>query len=242
VTALPPAGALHAAAAATWPPLRTWRCGAVTLRESPGAGSRVNAATVGEGWQEADIAAAAAAMERAGRPALFMLCEGEERLDQVLAARGFIPVDPTLAYVGRTAVMAALPPVARATFAVWPPLAVQAEIWAEGGIGAARRAVMERAPDPKVSILGRVEDRPAGAVFAACQAGFGIVHALAVRPALRRRGAGMQMMRAAALWARGQGADWLGLVVTEANAGARALYEDMGMEVAGRYHYRVGPG
>ena len=48
------------------------------------------------------------------------------------------------------------------------------------------------------------------------------------------------MMRAAADWARGQGADWLGLVVTEANGGARALYDSLGMVVAARYHYRVG--
>ena len=69
-----------------------------------------------------------------------------------------------------------------------------------------------------------------------------MVHALAVRPGLRRRGVGGRMMRAAAGWARGQGAEWLGLVVTEANAGARALYESLGMVVAARYHYRVRAG
>ncbi len=238
---LPRPEAVFAAVAATWPTAQSWRAGAVTLREAPGAGSRVNAATAAEGWGEADIAAAEAEMARRGRPSFFMLRPGEERLDALLDARGYARVDPTLVYVAPVEALAgtALP---GASFAIWPPLAVQEEIWAEGGIGTARRAVMERAGVPKVSILGRHEDRPAGTVFVALDQEFGMVHALAVRPGLRRRGVGGRMMRAAAGWARGQGAEWLGLVVTEANAGARALYESLGMVVAARYHYRVRAG
>ena len=238
MTALPPARAVYAAVAGTWPPARLWRIGPVTLREAEAAGSRVNAATVEGSWDERDIIAAEAEMVRQGRRPFFMLREGEERLDALLGARGYALADPTLGYVGRAAALAG---AARpgTSFEVWPPLAAQEEIWAEGGIGAARRAVMERVAGPKVSILGRVGDRPAGTVFVAFHQGFGMVHALTVRPAFRRQGVGGQMMRAAAHWARGRGADWLGLVVTEANAGARALYESLGMEVAARYHYRV---
>lgn len=239
MTALPPARAVYAAVAGTWPPARLWHIGPVTLREAPGAGSRVNAATVERAWDERDIAAAEAEMLRQGRRPFFMLREGEERLDALLGARGYALADPTLGYVGRAVALAGAAP-SGAGCEVWPPLAAQEEIWAEGGIGAARRAVMERVAGPKVSILGRLGDNPAGTVFVAVDQGFGMVHALAVRPALRRQGVGGQVMQAAARWARGQGADWLGLVVTEANAGARALYERLGMEVAARYHYRLG--
>jgi ribosomal protein S18 acetylase RimI-like enzyme len=42
----------------------------------------------------------------------------------------------------------------------------------------------------------------------------------------------------AARFALDQGAAWLALAVTEANAAARALYEAAGMETVARYGYR----
>ncbi len=228
--------AIHAAVAATWPAARTWRLGAVTLRDGQGGGSRVSAATVAEGWTEADVAAAEAEM---GPRPLFMLREGDGQLDGALAARGYAVMDPVVAYVAPVAVLATVRPPPVTTFEVWPPLAAQREIWAAGGIGPARLAVMDRAVGPKVSILGRLDDSPAGAAFVAVHQGFAMVHALEVLARFRRRGLGAHLLRAAAFWAAGRGAEDVGLVVTEANAGARALYEGMGMRVAARYHYRV---
>ena len=65
------------------------------------------------------------------------------------------------------------------------------------------------------------------------------VHAIAVRPALRRKGAGRQILAAAAQWAAEQGADRLALAVTQANSGAIALYTSLGMQPVGEYHYRI---
>jgi GNAT superfamily N-acetyltransferase len=65
-----------------------------------------------------------------------------------------------------------------------------------------------------------------------------MLHALEVVPALRRQGSAQNILRAAAAWAKGEGADRLSLVVTVANAPARALYAGMGMVEAGAYHYR----
>jgi ribosomal protein S18 acetylase RimI-like enzyme len=174
-----------------------------------------------------------------GARPLFMLREGEERLDALLAARGYAVMDPVVGYVAPVGVLATERPPPVTTFEVWPVLAAQREIWAAGGIGPARIAVMERAAGPKVSLLGRLDDSPAGAAFAAVHQGLGMVHALEVLPRFRRRGLGAHLLRAAAFWAAGQGAEAVGLVVTEANAGARALYEGMGMQVVARYHYRV---
>ncbi|MEZ0076650.1 GNAT family N-acetyltransferase [Planotetraspora sp. GP83] len=67
------------------------------------------------------------------------------------------------------------------------------------------------------------------------------IYCMAVEPHARRRGLGRSIMRALLGWGRERGAAHAYLVVTEANAGARALYEREGFTVAGRYHYRVGP-
>ena len=54
----------------------------------------------------------------------------------------------------------------------------------------------------------------------------------------RRQGAVRTMLQEAANWARDEGIGWLSPVVTEANAGARALYASLGMAPVGQYHYR----
>jgi ribosomal protein S18 acetylase RimI-like enzyme len=187
-----------------------------------------------------DLAAAEAGMARLGQRALFMVRGGDDALDAALATRGYAVMDPVVGYAAPVAALAVARPPPVTTFEVWPVLAAQREIWAEGGIGPARIAVMERALGPKVSILGRVEDSPAGAGFVAVHGGIAVVHALEVAARFRRRGLGVHMLRAAAFWAQGAGAEWLALVVTEANTGARALYAGMGMQVAARYHYRIG--
>jgi ribosomal protein S18 acetylase RimI-like enzyme len=230
---------VHAAVAATWPAAREVRVGPVTLREGLGGGSRVSAATVEGPWTGDDLDAAETGMAALGQGALFMLREGDTALDAALAARGYAVMDPVVGYVVAVEALALRRPPPVTTFEVWPPLAAQAEIWAEGGIGPARLAVMERAPGPKVAILGRLDDSPAGAGFVALHQGLAMVHAIEVRERFRRRGLGAHMLRAAAFWAREQGAGWVGLVVTEANAGARALYAGLGMVEVARYHYRV---
>ncbi len=118
------------------------------------------------------------------------------------------------------------------------PLECQAEIWAAGGVGPARLAVMARARGPKTWLLGRAADRPAAAAFVAAHGGVAMLHALEVSPAARRAGLGSAMTRAAARWAADNGAGVLALAVTEANAPARALYAGLGFRESGGYHYR----
>jgi GNAT superfamily N-acetyltransferase len=115
---------------------------------------------------------------------------------------------------------------------------VARQLWEEGGIGPARVAVMDRVQVPKTAILGRAGDRAAGAAFVAVHGNVAMLHALEVAPALRRNGCGHNILRAAALWARDQGADTLALLVTERNIAARALYASLNMRAVGQYHYR----
>lgn len=219
---------------ATWPAARVWRDGAFMLRDGAGGGKRVSAATSAGDWDRAALDRLEAAMAEP----LVLIRPGDEALDAALEARGWQVIDPVVAYAAPVAaLMADLPPLA--AFAHWPPLEIARMIWAEGGIGPARLQVMERVTGPKCTILARQGDRPAGSAFVARDGAEAMLHALEVRPHQRRKGAGEALLRAAANWAAEQGATRLSLVVTRRNAAARALYDRLGMQVVGQYHYRM---
>lgn len=225
--------ALAAALEATWPPARSWSLGPFTLRDGAGGGQRVAAASVNGGFTEPQLDAAISAMP----DPLFVLYPWDEALDDALQARGYRLHDPVVAYGAPVAQLTGELPFLTA-FPHWPPLEVARTVWAEGGIGPARLAVMDRAMMPKAAILARAGDRPAGACFIACHGPLALLHAVEVRSAYRRQGAARHLLRAAANWASDQGATTLALFVTEKNTPARALYSAAGMTEVGRYHYR----
>lgn len=220
-----------AALAATWPAARVWQQDGWTLRDGAGGGKRVAAASAGEGARAADLAGL-----MPDGP-LAMLRPDQSALDADLAALGYAVLDPTLVYAAPVADLAQKPPHV-SLFDIWPPLAIMREIWADGGIGPARLAVMERAPGPKTGLIARLSDRAVGSGFCAIHDRIAMLHAVEIAPAYRRQGAARTMLHGAAHWAQGQGADWLALAVTEANAPARTLYEAAGMQPVTRYHYR----
>lgn len=225
---------LFAAMEATWPPARSWRLGPFCLRDGAGGGKRVSAASLEAPFTTADLDAAEAAMASP----LFLLRPGDEALDSALQARGYRVVDPVVAYAAPLAALASAAPAHMTTFPHWPPMEIARALWADGGIGAARLAVMDRVVGAKCAILGRSNDRASGVAFVACDGTVAMLHALEVVPALRRQGSAHNILRAAAVWAQDQGADTLALVVTEGNVAARGLYTSLGMTVVGQYHYR----
>lgn len=238
---LPDAARVQRAVEATWPAARTWTEDGITFRDGAGGGKRVSAATAEGAPSATALRAAAEAMRARGMQPLFCVRDGEADLDAALAAEGFVVIDPVILYaapIGRL-IDPALPRLA--AIACESPLAILREIWAAGGIGPARIAVMERAPGPKRYLLGRAGDRPAGAAFVALDDEIAMVHAIEVAPARRRLGVGRALLQRSAVWAGAAGTTYLGLAVTEANAPARALYASLGMEEVGRYHYRIGP-
>ena len=225
---------LAAVMEATWPPLRTWQLGPFTLRDGAGGGKRVSAASCNGPFTMADLDRAEAAMAKP----LMLIRDGDTALDAALEARGWPIIDPVVAYAAAvTDLTADLQPLA--AFPHWPPLEIARSIWAEGGIGPERIAVMDRVTGPKAAILSRSGDRPAGVAFVACHGTEAMLHALDVRPDHRRQGAGQTLLHAAANWAASVGAVRLSLVVTRQNAAARALYARLGMAVVGQYHYRM---
>ncbi len=222
---------------ATWPPARLWQMGPFLMRDGAGGGKRVSAASLAANgaaaWTETDLAA----LEATPEP-LVLIRAADTALDAALAARGWQVIDPVVAYAAPVAALQAdLPPLS--DFPHWPPLHIARSLWDEGGIGPARLAVMDRVTGPKTALLSRLGDRPAGVAFVALHGDTAMLHALEVRPGLRRQGVGQTLLRAAANWAGAEGAAQLALVVTTRNTAARALYSRIGMQAVGQYHYRM---
>jgi GNAT superfamily N-acetyltransferase len=215
------------------------RRGAFTLRRGEGGGQRVSAATVEGPWTAGELLGAEAAMRAMGQAPLFMLTPQDAALDLALAARGFQIKDQVVVFAGSCAMLAADGPAHMTTFPHWPPLEIAKSLWLDGHVGPARLAIMARAAGPRAVLLGRANDRAAGVAFVALSGGTAFVHALHVVPGLRRQGLARNLMRAAAAWGKGAGADQLALAVTAANAPAVALYASMEMAAMGQYHYRV---
>ena len=231
---MPSPAACLRALEATWPPVAQTVKDGWVLRDAGGGGKRVAAAT--QAVAGADPAPAEAAMWARGEPALFRLGPGDGALCDTLLARGYRVVDPTLILAAPVGDLAEKP-AAVTLFDIWPPLAIMRDIWADGGIGPARIAVMDRACSPHTGFVARIQDRVAGAAFCAVAGDIAMLHAVEVAGPFRRKGVARTILRGAAHWAQGQGAAWLSLAVTEANAPARALYEGAGMQPVTTYFY-----
>ncbi|MFN3936345.1 MAG: GNAT family N-acetyltransferase [Gemmobacter sp.] len=233
----PSSADLFAALEATWPAAAVRREGDWLIRDGQGGGKRVSAATAAGPGATAQIGAMESAQAALGQPSLVMIRPGDGALDTALADRGYRRVDPTVLLA--IAAGSLRPPAPMTTFPVWPPFQVIRDLWAEAGIGPARQAVMERSSDPRCAIMGRAQDRVAGAGFVAVARRIAMMHALEVRPDFRRQGTADNIMRRACIWAQDHAADWLCVAVTEANTAARALYASLGLRAVDNYHYRM---
>lgn len=222
---------------ATWPAAEVVERDGWRLRLGDGGGKRVSAAT--RLAPDADIGAAEAAMAAWGQTPLFQLTPGQSDLDAALDGRGYQVVDPVTIYAIKTERLlidgSELGKILRGDRRI----ALAEDIWAAGGVGSARLAVMDRVECPKSYVLSRLGDRPAGVAFVAAAGRVAMVHAIEVMPKHRRKGAARLLMAGAARFAHEAGAEVFSLVVTDANEGANALYQALGMEVVARYHYRL---
>lgn len=221
---------------ATWPAASRCEVAGWTIREGQGGGSRVSAATW-DGTGNADFGAMETACRAHGQPPIVMIRAGEDALDAELEARGYALRDPTVAMSVRAEIIAQ-PPPPTSSFDIWPPLAIQNEIWEAGGVGPERLAIMNRVQDPKVSLLGRMNERPAGSAFIGSDGSRAMLHALEVLPAFRRQGLAKIMMRHAGHWALDKGFEELFLLVTRENLPALKLYTSLNFAIVGHYHYR----
>ena len=235
---LPDAQKLYDVIDGTWPAASTQTLGPWRIRDGRGGGQRVMATVATGPFTDADIPTAETAMNALNQPDIFMIRDGDTALDAALAARGYPIVDPVNLYVIPTAQLATERPPRVTAFCVWPPLAIQHDIWAKGGIRAERIDIMRRAKGPKTTIIGRLNDHPSGTAYVAIHDGIAMLHALEILPHQRKQGMGVYAMRQAAFWAQDNGATHFSVCCTKANIGANALYTSLGMSLVGQYYYR----
>lgn len=235
----PAAERLFQALEATWPPAEILETGGWRLRHGAGGGKRVSAASpLAPG---ADPDAAAAVMARWGQEPLFQIRREDDDLDDRLAARRFQIIDRSqLCAAPAAGLLDDRSEVARLVRADIR-IALMEEIWAEGGVGPGRLAVMDRCALPKSYLMARLGDRPAAVAFVAADGDVAMVHAIETMTLMRRKGAARMIMAGAARFAVEAGATTLALVVTEANAPANTLYRSLGFEIVAPYHYRSAP-
>ena len=235
---MPDLDTLYAVCEATWPPERAWQAHSATLRDGQGGGKRVCAATSDTIPDAAGLAQLEQDMRAMDQTPLFMIRAQDAGLDQALADSGYQVIDPVHVYRAPIAALTNVPMPPVTCFTIWQPLAMMVEIWAQGGIGPGRIAVMERAA-VKTGILARWNEKPAGAAFAGLHGNTCMVHAVEVLGHQRRQGVAQWMMRKAAFWAQENGAEWMSVLCTKANQPANQLYQAMGFEAIGAYHYRI---
>lgn len=223
----------------TWPAHRKISCGSWLIRQGCGGGKRVSAATSQDKIDVPDISIAEKAMLELGQVPLFMIRDGDKKLDQMLDDGAYKFVDPVNIYcVSCKSILQSIPPRLSA-FDIWEPLEIQKDIWAHGGIDRNRVSIMERADCTKTSILMRWDNHPAGAAYIGIYNGIAMVHALEILPSQRRKGVGTIAMRHAAIWARAQNASYISVICTKENKAAIALYTSLKMHLVGGYHYRI---
>lgn len=181
-----------------------------------------------------------------GAPVVFSLDAGgrTDRLDRVLAARGYAEVDPTLV-MARALDGTWAAPAHRVELAGEPSEGWLARWWATDGRGgpevpeAARRIVCG-VPSVYASIAGPAGAMPDAVGRVTVTDGWAGIYCMAVAPERRRGGLGRSVLSALLGAAAERGAHHAYLVVVAANASARGLYAGMGFTVAGGYRYRVG--
>lgn len=233
-----PTAQLFEAIEHTWPAARRWQDGPWTLREGQGGGQRVSAATAMGSVNEDDIAMAEEQMRALGQVPLFqMRGPQDDVLDALLEARGYQKRDTTIIYAAPIALLTDIEIPRVTAFAIWEPLAIMRELWAQSGIGPERLAVMARS-GTKTAILARWNEKPAGVGFAALHGEICMAHCIEVLPHQRRQGVAGWIMRRAAFWAQENGARHISVLCVADNAPANALYKALGFQKAGQYHYR----
>lgn len=226
----------------SWPAAEYRNIGGFRVGRGAGGGGRVSGASAVGDWMAAQIADVEKTHAEWGQQSRFLVCDDQADLAATLTERGYEAVTPTVILQADTASLADvdIPPVT--CFSLWPPLAIQRDLWSESQIGPARQAVMDRVTLPRAALLGRTSDRAAGVGFVAADGDVAMVHALAVLSEWRRAGLGRWMVHGAAQWARDQGAASLALAVERSNHPALAMYRRLGfVEIRGYRYFLKGP-
>ena len=223
----------------TWPAEEFLELPEWKLRRSIKGGKRVSAASIIKKSGIPDIKFVENTLAEWCQDKLFMIKSGENSFDEALKSLGYFVVDPTNIWsISAEALSAQQIPLVTA-FSIFPPLAIQREIWKANGIDASRIEIMDRVKKPKTTIFGRINAKPAASAFVAVANKIAMVHALIVDHKCQRQGMGTFVMQKVGAWAHQQGAESVAVLCTKQNQSANNFYKTLGMRVIGEYHYRL---
>lgn len=228
---------LERVAADAWPPLEQVEVDGWRLRASAGVTRRANSALplsaalpveeVVAFYRARDLPPVVQVSDPATDAALADL--GWQRDIAVEVMAGPVPVGPSRATVS--------PEPDDAWIACWW------EVDGRGGpaqLDVARRMLARiAAPAGYASVV--LDDEVVAVGRAVAQEEHVGVFSMAVRPELRRRGLGREVLHALGSWSTQQGATRAYLQVFDGNVQARALYASAGLDTAHHYHYRALP-
>lgn len=241
-------GALESRLVNAWPSFEIEIADGWLLRFAEGYSKRANSASPllpGARLDAELVRHIAATFDSRGLPACFRLNGLEDPgTDDVLAAEGYVPYDPSLCLVaplGTTGELdgaVVLRPVAK-------PRWVAAAAASYGGdkanadiLGRIVRAIHQ--PSAFATLLLDGED--AAWAFAVAERGFVGIYDVVVAPNLRGLGLGRRLVTSLMTWGARQGATKAYLQMRETNTVAHGLYRALGYETAYRYTHRVPPG
>ncbi|MEO0342540.1 MAG: GNAT family N-acetyltransferase [Pseudomonadota bacterium] len=204
---------------ATWPAAAYYKESGWIIREGQGGGKRVSAAS-GSG----DIAQAEKAQRALGQDLLFMIRPEDAALDAELDRLGYVIIDPVV-------VLAKALTTPKADAHQNTPSDATIGLWEAGGIGPARRAVMNRARGVKTVIQTK-----GGCGFVACHNDVAMIHALEVAADRRGLGIGTALEQQACTWAPTRK---ISALTVATNKASRALFKKAGYCEVSFYHYRI---
>ncbi len=170
---------------------------------------------------------------------LFMIKADQNSLHEELQKRGYCIVDPTNIWSipSKSLSIQQIPPVT--AFSIFPPLAIQKELWMANGIDASKIAIMDRVQTPKTTIFGRINAKLAASAFVAVANKITMVPALVMDHKCQRQDMGKFVIQKVGAWAHQQGAESVVVLCTKQNQSANNFYKILEMLVIGQYYYRL---
>lgn len=247
---------LETLAANAWPAAHEAALDGWRLRATAGVTRRANSVWPNGPVDPAHLADHLETVERYyaghGLPSRYQICAAMQPadLDDILAARGYSRVAPSLVLVAPFGDLIERLPALRhfPDFELevneefddgWFALYSEAEGDAHDDQRAAvRRSILLRIAPPCGFVMLSAGGQPAAVGLGVVEQGWLGLFCVATLPAVRRRGAARAILRTLVLWSQLYDARAAYLQVMEDNLPARGLYAAAGFQVAYPYHYR----
>ncbi len=223
----------------TWPPEKVIHFDNWTIRISDGAGKRTSAISLEGIWEEASFRKLKDLLRELGKSEIFMIYQSGSLFEKQLNKLNYQVFDKSCIFEISVTELIKSEPSPISMFSIWPPLQIQKELWNSNGIGWQRQSVMNRANQPKTSILVRWSDNPVASAFVAKSGNVAFLHALIVDQNFRRQGVARALVHHAGQWAKKHNCARLMVVTTEANIAATSLYTSLEFQLVNKYHYRI---